>query len=216
MVATMAKKLPELKIPPVLGPGREVEAVELLTTYFGSPYTGAAFEDLGRPWNTPETLDVIDATDIVAVSTLSVDVPARAAIAILGELAPQISALLRDIPAERDLVDADDDLIDAGSATVRLWNLLRELPGMGPTKTSKLIARKRPRLVPIYDSVVKKELGLEDARGFWQAMRAALLADERALAHRAADLRAAANLSELVTDLRVVDVVIWMTGKNPR
>ncbi|RHA38614.1 hypothetical protein D1825_13760 [Cellulomonas rhizosphaerae] len=201
-----------LVLPPVLGPGREVEAVGLLTTYFETPYTGASFEDLGRPWSTPETLDRVDAVDIVAVSTLSVDVPAKASIAILGELAPEIRALLSDIPAERDLVDADDDLIGPGSATVRLWNLLRELPGMGPTKASKLIARKRPRLVPIYDSVVKKEFGLKDARGYWHAMRGALRADDRALAHRATELRAAAGLSELVTDLRVVDVVTWMSG----
>src|SRR5699024_643000 len=46
-------------------------------------YTGAHFESLGEDQNRPNQ---ITASDLLAVGTLSVNVPARAAIGILGDL----------------------------------------------------------------------------------------------------------------------------------
>ena len=60
---------------------------------------------------------------------------------------------------------------------------------MGPMRTSKLLARKRPRLVPIYDSVVKKEFQLKDSRGFWAGLRDALRENDNALHSHALALR---------------------------
>lgn len=36
-------------------------------------------------------------------------------------------------------------------AALELWNLLSEQCDMGPTTVSKLVAAKRPHLVPIYE-----------------------------------------------------------------
>lgn len=47
-----------------------------------------------------------------------------------------------------------------------VWQLeqaLRTVPSVGRTTASKLIARKRPRLYPIYDAVVGNVLGTERA-----------------------------------------------------
>ena len=83
---------------------------------------------------------------------------------------------------------------------------------MGPTTTSKLLARKRPRLVPIYDSVVASVYGIPDSRGYWRAMRTLVKTDN--LWQRADQLRVRAGLSPLITPLRVIDIVVWMHGKT--
>jgi len=123
----------------------------LLLDYFGprgkrTAYTGAHFETLGGPWDQVQS-DEITAADLLAVTTLSVEIPAAASIRILGDDAGKIRDLLAAIPTDCDLPEASDELVDAG-APAELWSLLRDLPGMGPTMMSKLIARKRPRLAP--------------------------------------------------------------------
>lgn len=56
----------------------------------------------------------------------------------------------------------------------RLWQTLVALPDIGATKASKLYARKRPRLQPIYDSVVAKVLGTNN---LWEPLREELQRD---------------------------------------
>ncbi len=98
-----------------------------------------------------------------------------------------------------------------GGAGSRLYAAVRELPGVGPTRASKLLARKRPRLFPIRDEVVGKVLGLE--REFWEPLRQALRAQDGALDSRLARLHAEAALPTEVTRLRVFDVLAWSEGK---
>src|SRR5689334_7005081 len=80
------------------------DASRLVGTYFraegGVQFTGRMFERLAGGGDHPSRCDVFDATDLVAVTMLSVSVPAEAAIWILGDGADQLSALLRDIPAD--------------------------------------------------------------------------------------------------------------------
>jgi len=206
-------------IPWVLQSGYEAVAGHLLETYFGlgdsgEPYTGAHFETIGRRWDEPMFLDVITSEDLVAVSTLSLNVPASVSIDLLGPAGARVTRLLRDIPADLDLVDADDAILSEESASSRLWTLLRTYDGMGPATTSKLIARKRLRLAPIFDSVVERELGLGGSLGHWAGMRAALRDEDRSLHERARALHSSAGISSVVTPLRVVDIVIWMHGKD--
>ncbi|MFC9839742.1 DUF6308 family protein [Rhodococcus sp. NPDC127530] len=95
------------------------------------------------------------------------------------------------------------------------WDLetaLWALPGIGQTKATKLIARKRPRLYPIWDSVVSQVLGTE--RSHLNPVREALRADGGALHHRLLSLREEAGLPEEISALRVFDVIAWMDGKN--
>jgi hypothetical protein len=60
--------------------------------------------------------------------------------------------LLMELGDDRDLVDMDE--FPDKWVGWRLIADLRALPGVGPTVASKLLARKRPKLRPIYDSIV--------------------------------------------------------------
>ena len=88
------------------------------------------------------------------------------------------------------------------------------MPGIGQTKATKLIARTRTRLYPIWDSVVSQVLGTE--RAHLNPVREALRADDGALHHRLLSIREEAGLPGEISALRVVDVIAWMDGKNRR
>ncbi|MFJ1709305.1 DUF6308 family protein [Kitasatospora sp. NPDC088346] len=81
------------------------------------------------------------------------------------------------------------------------------LAGGGVT-AGKLLARKRPRLLPVYDRVVRCAVGRPAS--FWLSLRDALAADGRALHRHLLDLRTAAALPGTVSALRVCDIVVWM------
>lgn len=99
--------------------------------------------------------------DIVAVSMLSIDVPASVSIWLLdGEGTDIVNDRLKSIdPCARIW---DDDLADR--------------TGMGPTTTSKILAAKRPHLLPVIDEVVRVALfaGQRKAkveRAYWDLWR---------------------------------------------
>jgi len=165
-------------------------------------FTGTWFERI--PQTDPYA---ITAEDIVAVSMLTVDIPPRLSAWLLGDGAPLVRSLLEEIPVDERIGDSDSLLLENGPAW-KLWNHLRDFSDVGRTKTSKLMARKRPRLIPIYDSVVGKALGIENSKKTWalwnEFMRDFGISDFREDAHNAG----AAHLS----DLRIIDIVIWMRG----
>ena len=78
---------------------------------------------------------------------------------------------------------------------------------MGRTKISKLLATKRPHLVPIFDSVVEQQLG--EVGNYWTAYREAL---DPETAQRWTD--ATSGAPEGVSLLRRIDAAIWMIGKR--
>jgi hypothetical protein len=51
---------------------------------------------------------------------------------------------------------------------------VRELDGIGRTRASKLLARKRSRLVPVVDDVLRDALGIGDWEDSWKLFRDAL------------------------------------------
>src|SRR3954453_22342567 len=89
-----------------------------------------------------------------------------------------------------------------------LWTTLMGLSDVGATTDSKLYARKRPPLRPIYDSVVARVFGDD----IWE-LRAQLQTDP-GLQGRLTGLRDELGLPEEVTALRVFDVVACMEGKG--
>lgn len=189
------------------------DAVRLLRSYYG-----VAEEDgfEGRFFDTWHVHDVdphrFCAEDVIATSFLSVHVPPSAARAVLapGDDNPY-NELLREIPTGVDFWDAGPP--HRKSPQWRLENLLMALHGIGPTTASKLMARKRPRLVPINDFVVRQDLGFQGA--FWQPLyelfREAALRDR--LAHIARAARAdGVLLPRDVSALRLFDVIVWMSA----
>ena len=81
--------------------------------------------------------------------------------------------------------------------------------GLGRTTTSKLLAAKRPGIVPIRDTVVERLLQADDA--WWAPMR--LLVQDSRIRNVLVD----ASTGPVPTNvflLRRLDVVLWRWGKD--
>lgn len=87
-----------------------------LRRYFGvglparqvPPFTGGWFERVVRGGNRDDVADRVTSDDLIAVETLSVQVPPRVALDLLhGELGEQLVALLVRIPLAMELADPD-------------------------------------------------------------------------------------------------------------
>ena len=190
-------------------------AIRYLNQYFGKDewagqeFTGAHFETLGTP--EPEK---VTGDDLVAVACLSIHVPVRAAMGVLDKQQEKISAHLGGIPHGVALEDVPfgkhDEYFGDGSSAHSMWRLLRGHHGVGATTASKIMARKRAALIPIYDSVVGKATDFANADGTWRAWHHAFATDSE-FTDRLRSLRGAAGL-EHVSLLRILDVTLWMHG----
>lgn len=157
--------------------------------------------------------------DLYAITFLDVSVPPRATRRLLypaneeqSRQRQELSTLLAAIPADRDIWDRGVDLSDDGAAA-RLWKELTGLVGQNaPVTAGKLLARKRPRLIPIVDSVVVNEVGEIGKGRYWEFFRA-YLSDE-ARRDAVERLRPSTAVEGLVSTLRLLDVAIWMTGSD--
>ncbi|MGW1008034.1 DUF6308 family protein [Streptomyces sp. NPDC002520] len=195
------------------------QAVVDLRRYFGIglppdavPFTGSRFEHLAGGGDRPGIADRITAEDLVAVQTLSVTVPAPVALDILeGRLGVRLSGLLQAIPRDIDMADADASVLADGSPADQAWSLLCDQYGVNWVIAGKLLARKRPRLLPVYDRVVRCAVGRPSS--FWLALHTALREDDAALHRQLLELRQAAGLPDTVSALRVCDVVVWMNHR---
>jgi hypothetical protein len=69
-----------------------------------------------------------------------------------------------------DLWKAPDDMVGPKSHAGQLWSSLAELPWVSPMATGKLLARKRPRLIPVLDRVLKASLERPNEGDWWLAL----------------------------------------------
>ncbi|MEV6567822.1 DUF6308 family protein [Streptomyces kronopolitis] len=209
-----------LKIPSALW-DREY-AADLLRRYWssrsdGTPaYTGSHFERLGGGGDRREVRNCFTAEDVVAVATLSVTLPARAALQVLQPHDPHhFTRLLSAVPAETELADAEEEHLAEDSPAWLLWRALREVKGIGPVGAGKLLARKRPHLLPVHDKVVKQVFARPASDlTFWSDMRTELRSDKGALVSHLEELRDLAGIGRDISVLRVLDVAAWMHGKG--
>ena len=195
------------------GGARAADAVEKYFFSAGNGFTGSQFElvvDIDHP-------NEITARDVVAVSMLGVQVPERPARWLLGDGREQVRSLLEKVPPDIDVwAPAADRLLAETGPLWQLWDLLGEASwptqraknGLGRTKRSKLLAAKRPRLVPVIDKIVEAQLG--STGDYWQAFQEALGDEPLRLEIERATKTAPARVSLL----RRLDVVAWMAGKG--
>ncbi|MFG1759764.1 DUF6308 family protein [Micromonospora echinofusca] len=211
----MKQPLTLAEILAVLG---EPQSVTDLRRYFGgaggSAFTGGQFERLGGGGDRPETRNLITAEDLIAVELLSVRVPPRTALDLLqGALGEAVSAELGQISTAVLLGrPGAPRLIEKGRPADQAWRLLRDADGIGWVVAGKLLARKRPHLVPVYDEVVA--CAFRTRRGFWRWLHGRLEEEDAILADRLADLRREAGLPDAISLLRVLDVVMWMRHRD--
>lgn len=185
----------------------EILAVPQITTlvqmYFDpsidNPFTGASFDTLGQNSRNKFQVD-----DLIVLNLLDERLGGPA---IRRILSGEFNELLAKVPNAVDLWDASERQLES---TDKLLAALRALPGVGATRSAKLCARKRPRLIPIYDSVVERVMCLNN--GPWRRPLAeALSSTDRQEAIRELD----PDLDGYrPTVLRLLDVAIWMVGSN--
>jgi hypothetical protein len=207
-----------LTLPPVLLSGDDTGAVNLLRQYCrkdaqGRTRTGVQWDTWDSTGTRTRDVDVFTSDDLVAVTMLSVRVSGDGARILLGERREEFRALLTAVGPDRDLADEEDQMTPA-SPVWQLEEALRTVPSVGRTTASKLIARKRPRLYPIYDAVVADVLRTE--RAYLEPTRSTLRANDCRLHTRLLSLRNAAGLDNTVSAVRVLDMIAWMHGKNRR
>ncbi len=167
----------------------------------GDRFTGRWFETfaaMGHP-------DGFEASDLLAVEALSVSVNGESAAELLiSERRRDFNTLLAQIPND-DLWKVDREDIGAHSPAAELFAALKTLDGVGWVKAGKLMAAKRPRLIPILDRHVRKLL--KPARGaYWVTMQTQLSDD----AVRGEIDRVCATAPDGVSLLRRMDVAFWM------
>ena len=192
---------------------RMEKAKSLTERYWTEPFTGQWFHLLADDSHPNE----ITAQDLIAVSTLNVTVPAGVSIWLLSnEGNAAVTELLTRVPVDVELADGGD-LVAEGSALWQLWDLLSTAcwptpttgNDMGRTKISKLMAAKRPRLVPIYDSVVSSLF--PPVPNYWHAFSRLMSNDQGRLMMSIASVSGA---PEDVTFLRRLDALFWMIGRE--
>jgi hypothetical protein len=183
-----------------------------LDRYYGLPYSGASFEwfvghrgeKSFEPWN------------VLAVEALSVTVPTSSARWLLEPNAAR-DRLLTDthealVPGADSLWTCDEKLLKSGGSLYELYELMRSQPGLGPVKTSKIMASMFPNVVPIRDSMVERLLGLTDSTEWWMPFRSKFLESDGQLGSFLDGLPLPSG-TDVVTTLRRLDVVLWMEAK---
>lgn len=177
----------------------EDRGFELVRAYYApnGGFAGSLFDTFG---NNP--VGQFTSDDLVAASLLDVRFGPAAVQELLVK--GRANELLQDIPGDADATLWNTDL-PRGSAAWRLWDVLVGIDEVGATRASKLMARKRPHLFPILDSVIKEGLGLGD-RDQWKALAEALDEETRSTLDQ---LREAPS-GHAPSTLRVLDVATWM------
>lgn len=178
------------------------DTAEMVSDYLNesSQFAAYSFDEVGT-----NRRDAITNDDVLAVSFL--DAPIRAsAYRLIVANSGVISQYLARIPAVLDLWHLKEGSTEHDNA-VGLWRHLDAVPGMGPTRVSKLMARKRPRLIPILDERVREFFG-HDTERFWMPLGHALK-DE----NRRARIDALAPGARPLSILRLLDIAIWMSTR---
>ena len=198
----------------ILDPASEAMLLGYLKEYSaGGRYTGAYFGELTtRTGSDPNRVDI---ADLMSLSLLQVRLNLDAIEYFLND--STLDELEKHLSAEtdRDLADLTaDEAVELERGRLNdAWKLIRKAKRVGRTRTAKLLARKRPRLIPIWDRVVKDVLGLRSTKGYWKIFHAALTADECSLDKRLGELATAADVAERYSRLRILDILAWMHGK---
>lgn len=216
----------------------EQYALDLLRRYFkrdadGYVYSGAAFDTYpadpaSGAGASCDVANLITDSDLIALSLLGIRVTGYEALAIRMALAREIEGLLSHIPAHARIEEEGSiTLLAPNGPAWTLWDLLFQIKDrtkdrrFGAVAAGKLLARKRPGLIPIEDSLISSTFwrkAPDRDEKWWDDVRTAAL-DGRLLANGTtfwkylARLRSEAGAEHLST-LRVLDIIGWMHARR--
>lgn len=177
----------------------DTELPTLVSDYLApeGPFAAVSFDTVGvnDPWRIRED-------DALAVSFLDTPIRPSAFREIVRQTPTIEASLMRISPGLClwELKDSDPTFVAASE----LWALLKAIGGLGTTRVSKLLARKRPHLIPILDSRVQEFYG--DTERFWMPLARAL--DDLDLRERIRALAPSYPEATLST-LRILDIAVW-------
>lgn len=202
----------------VIDPANEEKLLGYLRKYSaGGAYTGAYFHEL--TFAGPSDPDRFDISDTASLSLLSVSLNGTMTELLTGEVKDNATlAMHLSQEPDRDLASLSSEevrnLESPDNGLNRAWMQIGKINGIGPTRTSKLLARKRPHLVPIWDSVISRVLGLPSTKHYWSEFHTALTKDGNALDERLGHLAAEGGVAHRYSRLRVLDILAWMHGTS--
>lgn len=191
----------------------------LFDTYPADPASGVTAQ--------PDAPNEITDSDLVALSMLGIRVTGYETLIMLG-WREQIRVLLADIPPEARIEqDASARLLARGGPAWTLWELLRDIKDrtkearFGAVAAGKLLARKRPDLIPIEDSRIAAVFSRRPPdrdEHWWDDVRFAAC-DNRPAANGITLWRYLARLRDQADQghlpvLRVLDIIGWMHARR--
>ena len=183
-------------------------ARQLLSAYLTPGlFTGSLWDPAIARRIGPAERNTIDVEDLYSPTLLSAAIRGSAGQAII-ERADTIAGLLRAVDHDVTLWSADEAKVhEALGAADRLITELQTVSHVGPTRASKLVAAKRPHLVPIWDKQISQAIGA--GRMSWQQYWAAW---RRAVSPAIDEIRSLAREvgHPNLPPLRTVDIIIWM------
>jgi hypothetical protein len=218
-----------LDLPDILSEENVDKAAKLLHRYYlvedpktGLLSTGSSFDSWAGGGDSAKDRDRITDSDLVAVSMLSVTVPAKAAVGFRDPaVAKQITALLFKIPTDLQMSDLTPEQAQArlgkGSPAHTLWGVLRadDAPrwGVGPTTASKILHRKRPHLIPIWDVVIGQVIGKRSSQNQWLNWNS-VLQPAAPLPDRLRRIHQQSGVTQEISELRIMDAILWRHGRD--
>jgi hypothetical protein len=179
-------------------------------------YSGAYFERIGGGGDREAIANQFTAEDLLAVTMLSVRIEGHHALEILCYQADTLNGLLSKIPCRMDLQDpkAAAHIVQGGPAWT-LWEAICDIEPrpernrIGPVAAGKLLARKRPRLLPVYDSRIKQVLRRPHTDNKWWHDLHDQLTTDPGFVQELESVRRRAGADHMSL-LRVFDVMCWM------
>lgn len=177
-------------------------------------YTGSRWDTFDPSGTRSVTTHEFTVDDLLACSLLSAEIKGRSAIELLENRRTELSELLRAVGDDQEFASLALDS-PAFDAMNQLYSELRGVGGVGRTRATKLLARKRPRMTPIIDKVIADSVMIGGS--WWEPLHAALNAEGGELARYLEDVKSDAladhpELLESVPLVRVFDVLAWMDG----
>jgi Family of unknown function (DUF6308) len=156
----------------------------------------------------------VSGDDLLAVTMLNVAWPPLAVRWMFGDGQAEVEARLADLDPYRPLWEATDRDLDVAGG---LWTLLQEHYDVGPVIAGKFLARKRPHMIPVIDSVVIAAIGAPPHQ-YWLTLRECLrdgsVRSSIENLRRALPRDASTLPSSLPSTLRLLDVAVWMRGSH--
>jgi Family of unknown function (DUF6308) len=169
------------------------------------PFTGRWFDEFAAIADPNR----FEASDVLAVEALKVAVPPEAVATLLVTDSERFNSFLREIPREQSLWEVRRLDVNVGSPAEELHRALRTLRGVDWVLAGKLLAAKRPKLLPILDNEVNNFLQ-PPKELFWVSMY-----DELSETSRRQVISEVCQVAPPhVSLLRRIDVALWRAAKR--